>query len=348
MQDTEAYKLLTDDGKAYSYTIDGDSFTLPYAAEWYGIIYNKKIINDYASKDYAVIKSADDIKDYKTLKAVAESINEHKDDLGVDGAFATPGLDASDTYRFSAHMGRIPLYYEYKDMNTTFSKTIKGTYLDNYKDLFDLELETSPTDPSLVNSKTYDDVTSEFALGQVAFYPNGVWAYTQIKGNEVADDDLGMLPYYMGIKGEEESGPAGVYDASWAVNKNASDKDKQATLDFIKWMVTDDEAKKILSQDMGFSVPFTTFDGDEFQPDNPLTKIARSYAADGKTEVRSFTVPDQQWQDAVAAALIEYAEGTGDWSKVKSAYVDGWATEWNNNEESLGSVPQAQKFDQQG
>ena len=138
LQDTEAYKLLTDDGKAYSYTIDGDSFTLPYAAEWYGIIYNKKIINDYASKDYAVIKSADDIKDYKTLKAVAESINEHKDDLGVDGAFATPGLDASDTYRFSAHMGRIPLYYEYKDMNTTFSKAIKGTYLDNYKDLFDL------------------------------------------------------------------------------------------------------------------------------------------------------------------------------------------------------------------
>ena len=57
LQDTEAYKLLTDDGKAYSYTIDGDSFTLPYAAEWYGIIYNKKIINDYASKDYAVIKS---------------------------------------------------------------------------------------------------------------------------------------------------------------------------------------------------------------------------------------------------------------------------------------------------
>ena len=26
----------------------------------------------------------------------------------------------------------------------------------------------------MVSSKTYDDVTSEFALGQVAFYPNGV------------------------------------------------------------------------------------------------------------------------------------------------------------------------------
>ena len=344
LQDTEVFKMLNDEGKAYSYTIDGKSYTLPYAAEWYGIIYNKKIIKDYCAKDYAVIKSADDIKDYKTLKAVAQSIQQHKDDLGLEGAFATPGLDSSDTYRFTAHMGRIPLYYEYKDMNTTFSKTIKGTHLAQYKDLFDLELKNSPTESGLISSKTYDDVTSEFALGKVAFYPNGVWAYSQIKNNEVADDDLGMLPYYMGIKGEENSGPAGVYDASWAVNKNASEKDKKATLDFIKWMVTDDSAKKILSQDMGFSVPFTTFT-DKFQPNNPLTAAAHAYTDAGKTEVRSFTIPDQQWQDDIAAALVEYAQGTGTWDKVKSAFVDGWSTEWANNEESLGSVPEAQKFD---
>ena len=291
-----------------------------------------------------MIKSADDIKDYKTLKQVAESIEQHKDDLGVDGAFATPGLDASDTYRFAAHMTRLPLYYEYRDANTTFSKTIKGTYLKNYKDMFDLQLKTSPTEASMVSSKTYDDVTSEFALGQVAFYPNGVWAYSQIKGNDVADEDLGMLPYYMGIKGEEDCGPVGVYDASWAVNKNASEKDKKATLDFIKWMITDNEAKKILSKDMGFSVPFTTFT-DDYQPDNPLTEAARAYSNDGKTEVRSFTIPDQQWQDDIASALVEYVQGTGKWDKVQSAFVDGWSTEWNNNEESLGSVPEAQKFD---
>ncbi len=287
LQDTDVFKLLNDTGKAYSYTIDGNSYTLPYAAEWYGIIYNKKIIKDYCAKSYAVIKSADDIKDYKTLKQVAESIEQHKDDLGVDGAFATPGLDTSDTYRFAAHMTRLPLYYEYRDANTTFSKTIKGTYLKNYKDMFDLQLKTSPTEASMVSSKTYDDVTSEFALGQVAFYPNGVWAYSQIKGNDVADEDLGMLPYYMGIKGEEDCGPVGVYDASWAVNKNASEKDKKATLDFIKWMITDNEAKKILSKDMGFSVPFTTFT-DDYQPDNPLTEAARAYSNDGKTEVRSY------------------------------------------------------------
>ena len=39
-----------------------------------------------------------------------------------------------------------------------------------YKDMFDLQPKTSPTEASMVSSKTYDDVTSEFALGQVAFY----------------------------------------------------------------------------------------------------------------------------------------------------------------------------------
>lgn len=50
LQDTDVFKLLNDTGKAYSYTIDGNSYTLPYAAEWYGIIYNKKIIKDYCAK----------------------------------------------------------------------------------------------------------------------------------------------------------------------------------------------------------------------------------------------------------------------------------------------------------
>ena len=344
LQDTEVYGLLNDEGKSNSHKVGDDSYTLPYAAEWYGIIYNKKIIKDYCSKDYAVIGSDADITDYATLKKVAEDIQKHKDDLGIQAAFATPGLDSSDSYRFAAHMTRMPLFYEYRDLNTTFTTDLKGTYLSNYKDLFDLELSNSPSEKSMVSSKTYDDVTSEFALGDVAFYPNGVWAYTQIKDNNVADEDLGMLPYWMGIDGEEDYGPAGVYDASWAVNKNASEKDKQATLDFIKWMVSSDEGKQALSKEMGFSVPFTTF-GDDDQPKNPLTKIARSYSEDGKQSVTSFPLPSAQWQDDLTSALISYAQGGADWSGFEKAFTEGWKTDWANNEKVLGMLPEATAFD---
>ncbi|NEG69081.1 ABC transporter substrate-binding protein [Bifidobacterium choloepi] len=343
IQDSEAYANLTEAGKENSYSIGEDSYTLPYAAEWYGIIANRAILERYADQDYAVIDSADDITDYQTLKNVVESMDEHKDDLGLDGVFATPGLESSGTYRFTAHMSRLPLFYEYRDLDTTFSDTLSGTYLSNYKDLFDLQLDHNPTASSMVSTKNYDEVTSEFAQAKVAFYPNGTWAYSQIKGNDVDDDDLMMLPYYMGIEGEEEYGPVGIYDASWAVNAYASDKDRQATLDFINWLVTDEDAKAIIAKDMGFAAPYTTFGADE-QPDNPLVVSASAYGKNGVTEVRSFTIPDQQWQDDLASALIEYSQGTGDWKQVDEAYVDGWATEWQTNGEALDALPEAKSF----
>jgi raffinose/stachyose/melibiose transport system substrate-binding protein len=343
IQDTDVYKLMSAEGKANAHQDADGTYTMPYAAEWYGIIYNKKIIKDYASKSYALIKSDADITDYATLKKVAEDIQKHKDDLGIKAAFATPGLDSSGSYRFAAHMTRIPLFYEFKDANSTFEETIKGTYLKNYKDLFDLEMKNSPTQATLLSSKSYDDVTAEFALGDVAFYPNGIWAYTQIKDHNVADDDLGMLPYYMGIKGEENYGPASVYDASWAINSKADEKDQQASLDFIKWMVSSEEGKKTLSKEMGLSVPFTTFT-DEYQPSNPLLTAARAYEKAGKQDVRSFPLPSPQWQEDLTSALTEYAQGTGKWDAFTSTFTKEWKSEWANNKSELGLLPESQKF----
>lgn len=42
LQDTELFKLLNDEGKANSYTIDGKSYTLPYAAEWMALFTTRK------------------------------------------------------------------------------------------------------------------------------------------------------------------------------------------------------------------------------------------------------------------------------------------------------------------
>ena len=81
LSDSKLYGELTSDSFALK---DGDAVTsIAYVIETYGIIYNKKIVNEYAKKDYAVIQSDADIKDYDTLKKVVEDMNKHKDDLGI-------------------------------------------------------------------------------------------------------------------------------------------------------------------------------------------------------------------------------------------------------------------------
>lgn len=338
LQDSEAYKLLNEQGKQMAHKDGDDVYGLPYAAEWFGIIANKKIINDYAKKDYAVIDSFDDIKDFATLKKVADSIQQHKDDLDLDGAFSTPGLDSSNYYRYASHMTQVPVAYEYIDEGVDFEKELKGTYLDNYKALWDLEMKDNPTENTMLGSVNYEDSTAEFATGRVAFYPNGVWAYSQIKDNDVADEDLGMLPYYMGNPGEEDYGPAAVYDANWAINKNASDEDKQASLDFIKWMVTSDTGKNAIAKEMGFAAPFTSF-GDDDQPANPLVAAAKEWTDKGKKTVYSANIPGQQWIDNVSNALVEYTQGTGKWDAVVQALAGTWKTLWEAYEQSSGMLP---------
>lgn len=328
LKDSELYKQLKSDDFALideNGAVDG----IAYVIETYGIIYNKKILKDYCEMDGAVIKSADEITSFETLKAVAEDMQAKKDDLGIEGAFTSTGMDSSSDWRFKTHLANIPIYYEYEADGIDSTEAIKGTYLDNYKQIFDLYINNSTCEPGLLSSKTGEDAASEFALGEAVFFQNGTWAYGDIVDNEVANEDMGMLPIYIGVDGEENQGLCTGSENYWCVNKNASEEDIQATLDFLNWVITSETGKESLSKEMNFVTPFKTITDEEL-PENPLLVAANEYIAAGKTPVAwcFTTMPSEGWKNGVGSALLEYAQGTGDWDAVNTAFVDGWEIEY--------------------
>lgn len=326
LSDSAVYKDVSSDDYVLK---DGDQVLgVAYVIETYGIIYNKAILNDYFEADYSTIKSIDELNNFEALKTVAEEIQAHKDELGVQGAFTSAGMDSSSDWRFKTHLANLPIYYEYQEDGITSTDAIKGTYLDNYKQIWDLYLNNSTCDPSMISSKTAEDATAEFSLGEAVFYQNGTWAYNDVKDNEVADEDMGMLPIYIGAEGEENQGLCTGSENYWCVNKNASEEDIQATLDFMQWVVESDEGRDMLANQMGFVTPFTTFA--DYLPSNPLVQANEEYNEAGKTPVswNFTTMPSENWKNNVGSALLEYAQGTGDWDGVVTAFVDGWATEY--------------------
>lgn len=327
MSNTDVYKELANQDVALE---DGDKVVgVPYVMETYGLIYNKDILNKYFALDGAKATSMDEIDNFDTLKAVADDMQARKDELGIKGAFTSAGFDSSSDWRFKTHLANLPLYYEFKDDNVTEQPaTIKGTYLPNYKKIFDLYITDSTTDPTQLSAKTGDDANSEFALGEAAFYQNGTWAWTDLQKAGMKAESVGMMPIYTGVKGEEKQGLATGSENYWCINDKASDADKKATEDFLSWVITSDTGKKAISQDMGFTTPFKTFDDVKF--DNPLTEAAVEDQKSGKTQVSwNFTMmPSEEWKNKVGQALLEYAQGTGKWDAVKTAFVDGWASEY--------------------
>ena len=323
---SDFYGQLTSDDFALK---DGDAVEgVAYVVETYGLIYNKEVLEDYFTKDYAVAKSVDEINSFDQLKAVADSIQENKDDLGVKGAFTSAGMDSSSDWRFKTHLANLPLYYEFEAEGYDGQPaTVKGTYLDNYKNIWDLYTTDATCDKGLLSSKTGDDATAEFAMGEAVFYQNGTWAWADLSDAGMTEDQLGMLPIYIGVEGEENQGLCTGSENYWCVNKNASEADIAATLDFMNWCVTSDEGTTSMADTMGFVMPFKAAK----ESSNPLITIANDYIAAGKTAVSwNFSaIPSETWKDNVGSALLEYAQGTGDWDAVKTALIDGWATEYD-------------------
>ena len=326
MSKTGIYKDLKN--QDFALKLDNKVIAVPYVMERYGIIYNKSLMKQYFSADWSSIKSIEEIDNFKALKTVADEIQDHKDALGVKGAFSSAGFDSSSSKRFGDQLAHIPVYYEYRDQNTEEEPpTISGKYMDNFKNIFDLYLKDSTTKPSQLSSATMDDSNSEFSTKQAVFLQNGSWGYPQIKDQDVPDEDIGVLPIYMGVPGEEKQGLT-VSFMYFATNNKSSEKDKEATNQFLDYILNNDDARKIVTDDMGFETPFKSYEKAGFKSKNPVQRANDAYAEAGDYDTVIHPLPSAQWVASLSDAMLEYAQGTGDWAKVNTAFVDGWATEY--------------------
>ena len=325
LNDSDIAKQVTSDDFLLK---DGDAVDgIGYAIESYGIIYNKNLLKKAGY-------TQDDIKSFDDLKKVAEDITKRSKDLGFS-AFTSAGMDGSSDWRFKTHLANLPIYYEYQGDGIENTDAIKGTYLDNYRNIWNLYINNSTTSSKQLSTKTGDDAVAEFVTEKAVFYQNGTWAYSDIA--DLGDDNLGMLPIYIGADGEENQGLCTGTENYWCVNKKASKEDIQATLDFMNWCVTDDTAVKCMcgaagampsGQDgMGFVIPFKK----NLTSDNPLVNIANDYVKQGKKPVtwNFTTMPSEKWKNDLGSALTTYASKQTDanWDLVKKAFVDGWKKE---------------------
>ena len=317
LSDTDVYKNLNGDEYALK---DGDEVKgIAMAVETYGIITNTKLLKEAG---YTV----DDIQSFDDLKKVAEDITARKDELGF-AAFTSAGMDDSSDWRFKTHLSNLPIYFEYQDENETSTDAIKGTYLDNYKNIFDLYINNSTCDPKELASKTGDDSEAEFINGEAVFFQNGSWEYGNVVGDKkLSADDVTMIPIYIGVGDEANQGLCTGTENYWCVNSAADEKDIQAKLDFMNWCVSSDKGTTAMADDMGFVIPFK----DAKDTDNVFVQKDKEMQAAGKTTIPwdFTTIPSEQWKADLSSALTAYAAGTGSWDDVKTAFVDGWAKEY--------------------
>lgn len=335
LSDTKLYDYLSDKNLAIKNS-DG-VYGIPYVVEGYGIIYNNAIMEKYfALKDKAVsISKAEEITNFKLLKEVAEDMTKHKQELGIDGVFASTSMAGGEQWRWTTHLLNMPIYYEMKEKSdeSTISsaynaKTIDFKYSENFKNIFDLYINNSTTEKGLLSGKSVENSMSEFALGKAAMVQNGNWAWDQIskvKGNTVKADDIKYLPIYIGVDGEEKQGLCIGTENYLAVNKNVSEEKQKASVEFLEWLFSSSTGKDYVVNKLKFISPFNTFNDDE-KPDDPLAReVIRWMESDKATVEWVFnSFPSLDFKDDVGNALLEYVQGSKTFDDVKKTTVESW------------------------
>ena len=323
LKDTDVYAEMSTD----EYNITGDNgevYSIAYCYESYGIIVNTALLKE-AGYELA------DITNFETLKAVAEDITARKDELGF-AAFSSAGMDSSSDWRFKTHLANLPIYFEYQADGISATDAIKGSFLDNYRGIWDLYINNSTCEPAELSAKTGDDSRAEFLAGEAVFFQNGSWEYGSLTAEGAfSDEDLVMIPIYVGAGDEANQGLCTGTENYWCVNSQADAADIQATLDFIAWCVSSEEGTTAMAEAMGFVIPFKNA---AVSP-NLFVKQDTEYTAAGKNPVswNFTTMPSEEWKNGVGSALTAYAadQTEDNWNAVVKAFVDGWATEYSLN-----------------
>ena len=308
---TDAYTLYDENGKMVS---------IGYCYECYGIVVNPDNVVKAGH-------SMDELVNFAGLKKVAEDIHANAGTLGFD-AFASADMDSSSSWRFTGHLVNLEYFYEKKaDGWTGMPASLTGAYMENYKNLYDLMINNSITDPKELATGGHD-AANEFKSGKVTFYFTGSWDYADLAA---AVPNVTMIPYYCGVEGEEKAGLNCGTENCWAINADASEEDRKATMDFLVWLVNDPEAAGVMVNNLGI-LPFKHVP----ESTNGFLADAAKYTEAGCYVMDWTSQPNvDAYRAALVSALNQYDADQTDanWELVKTAFVDGWAVQYAAGQE---------------
>ncbi|PSL43257.1 raffinose/stachyose/melibiose transport system substrate-binding protein [Salsuginibacillus halophilus] len=290
---------------------DGNIRGIPFQQEGYGLLYNKRMF-DEAGID------ADEILTYEDLEEAVETLDDQKDELGIDGVFALPGAEA---WVMGDHLANTYLSPEFNgDMMEAYeSDTVDFERADEMERM--LMLQNDYSIEPVLNMDYSQQVEEYFSLERTAMIQQGDWVHPTLEqmDPEFANEHVGVLP--LPVEDYEGHIPVDVPNY-WAINEGAEDDVIEEAEAFFEWMYTDEEGIAAVQDKLDMIPAHEGFDVDEI--DAPIQQEIYEYVLEENTLGWIFTGYPQGWGTDFGAHVQEYLSGGRDWDDVIEAGQEEW------------------------
>lgn len=301
------------DGTLDGATKDGKVYGLPMNIEGFGFLINKELFKK-AGVDVEKIKS------YQDFEKAVKTLDSKKDSLKMKAVFGFSAKEFWVVSQYSTHF----MSPEFDDnlQKVYDAKNIEFKYGDQFKKYTDL-INKYNVQPIL--SLDYStSVEEDFANDQVAIIHQGNWIVPTLNSldPEFTKEKLGILPLY--AKADTDGKIAAGAPWYWGVNKNKEEKVVQASKDFLEWLYTDEEAMKVVTDEMEFIPAYTNFSSDSIS--DPTSKEIFKYLSDGKAIPWAHNqYPDGFSQTQFYPEFQKYLNGDISWDELMTKGKAAWA-----------------------
>ncbi|WP_206854704.1 ABC transporter substrate-binding protein [Candidatus Enterococcus mangumiae] len=296
-------------------TLDGTIYGVPMNIEGYGWLINQEIFKEAGIDN-------DSINTFEAFEEAVQLLDSKKEELGLQGVFGFSGAETWVSSQYSSNFfapefdDSLEKTYEAPELSVDYAEQMK-----NYTDLV-IEYNAQP-----MEAMDYSTSVEElFASGKVAIIHQGNWIVPTLDSLDetFTKEKLGIIP--MQIESPEESkivaGPAWY----WGVNKDKDQEIIDASIEFLTWMYTDEQAMTAIIDEFQFIPAYTNFSSEAIH--DPLSKEIYTYLSEGQTVpwVHN-SYPDGYGQNIFGVQIQAYAAGRISWEEFIDTLQTSWAQE---------------------
>ncbi|TJY42888.1 ABC transporter substrate-binding protein [Cohnella pontilimi] len=236
---------------------DGKTVGVPYGVEGFGMVYNKKLV------DQANMKDADSF--IKTLQ-------------DLKGKGVNPFSLSQEAYFLIGHIINAPFAAQ-PDPQAFIEKLNKGEV--KMADTKEFQEWAKMMEAIKATSKNpmevkYDTQMGDFGTGKTAIVNQGNWSYGMLKDFGDMSNDVGMAPFPLGGNDKLAVGVA----SYWVINSKADADEQKAASAFLNWLLTSETGKNTIVNEWKFIPAMTNIEAADL---DPLSKDVFEATKSGQT-----------------------------------------------------------------
>lgn len=302
LSDQEFVNNIADSAKE-CVSLDGKVVGLPVQMSGNGIVYNKKIFDQYKLEIPTTVSELENVCKVLKDNGITPFTNQFKDDWLLGQFF---------NYAFANNENTTEYIENLKAGSTKIADTQQMKDIMNVLDLMLEYGQDKPLDAS------WNEAAAMFAQGKQAMIFEGIWAYDTIA--QIAPDmEVGLFALPITDDAANTKMAADV-NGTWHVSNTSKHAD--VAKDILNWIVTSDAGRNFLLKECQVIPAMKDM---QFEGSNPLSKDVAQYISENKTGLWSWPLWPDGFYNESGKKLQEYiSDGSGDVDATLQSLDDLW------------------------